>query len=137
MGIYYAFFSNFLSLTFSFKPSSPINNCMQIFYGSAGFSIGDPHVRYAYLFLFKFILFHCIFYIFGAHECHSLIYSRLDRASILCSQNNTKLYCKMSRRRVYRNFGAFPSAGLNRCFSNQKKKIFSLFCQSIPAKDIC
>ena len=33
--IYYAFFSNFLCLTFSFKPSSPINNCMQIFYGSA------------------------------------------------------------------------------------------------------
>ena len=41
-----------------------------------------------------------------------------------------------STRRVYRNFGAFPSAGLNRCFDNQKKKIFSLFCQSIPAKDV-
>ena len=38
-------------------------------------------------------------------------------------------------RRVYRNFGAFPSAGLNRCFGNQKKKIFSLFSQ-IPAKDV-
>ena len=38
-----------------------------------------------------------------------------------------------STRQVYRNFGAFPSAGLNRCFGNQKKKIFSLFCQSIPA----
>ena len=34
LGIYYAFFSNFLCLPFSFKPSSPINNCMQIFYGS-------------------------------------------------------------------------------------------------------
>ena len=39
-------------------------------------------------------------------------------------------------RRVYRNFGAFPIAGLNRCLGNQKKKIFSLFCQSIPAKDV-
>ena len=35
LGVYYAFFSNFLCLPFSFKPSSPINNCMQIFYGSA------------------------------------------------------------------------------------------------------
>ena len=38
--------------------------------------------------------------------------------------------------RVYRNFGAFPSAGLNHCFGNKKNKIFSLFCQSIPAKDV-
>ena len=39
-------------------------------------------------------------------------------------------------RRVYRKFGAFLSAGLNRCFSNQKKKIFSLFCPTIAAKDV-
>ena len=38
--IYYAFFSNFLCLTFSFKPSSPLNNCMQIFYGTAVASVG-------------------------------------------------------------------------------------------------
>ena len=30
-------------------------------------------------------------------------------------------------RRVYRNFGAFPSAGLNRCFGSQKKKYFLYF----------
>ena len=48
-----------------------------------------------------------------------------------------------STRRVYRNFRAFPSAGLNRCFGNKKKKIFSLlegnfskFCQNINGKDI-
>ena len=41
LGIDYAFFSNFLCLTFSFKPSSPINNCMQIFYGSAGVVVYD------------------------------------------------------------------------------------------------
>ena len=42
MCIYYAFFSNFLCLTFSFKPSSPINNCMKIFYGSAALGICCP-----------------------------------------------------------------------------------------------
>ena len=55
MGIYYAFFSNFLCLTFSFKPSSPINNCMQIFYGSAEsnryslYSMTSVVVLFAYL----------------------------------------------------------------------------------------
>ena len=50
-----------------------------------------------------------------------------------------------STRRVYHNFGAFPSAGLNHCFGNKRNKIFSLFwkkiwvnlaCQNIPAKEV-
>ena len=49
-----------------------------------------------------------------------------------------------STRRVYHNFGAFLSAGLNHCFGNKKEQsIFSLleenlskFCQNIRAKDV-
>ena len=47
LGIYYAFFSNFLCLTFSFKPSSPINNCMQIFYGSARLHYRQKYRNYS------------------------------------------------------------------------------------------
>ena len=36
-----------------------------------------------------------------------------------------------STRRVYRNFGAFPSARLNYCFGNKKKKIFSLLEENL------
>ena len=36
-----------------------------------------------------------------------------------------------STMRVYRNFEAFPSGGLNRCFGNKKSKIFSSFLGGI------
>ena len=36
-----------------------------------------------------------------------------------------------STRRVYHNFGAFLSAGLNHCFGNKKNKVFSLFWKKI------
>ena len=36
-----------------------------------------------------------------------------------------------STRRVYRNFGAFLSAGLNHRFGNKKNKVFSLFWKQI------
>ena len=36
-----------------------------------------------------------------------------------------------STRRVYHNFGAFLSAGLNHCFGHKKNKVFSLFWKKI------
>ena len=36
-----------------------------------------------------------------------------------------------SMKRVYHTLGAFPSAGLNRCFDSKQSKIFSLFWSDI------
>ena len=56
-------------------------------------------------------------------------------AKLLLVYHQQKQYGVLSQneltRRVYRNFGTFPSARVNRCFGNKKNKIFSLFWKEI------